>query len=126
MPYLLKTEPSAYSFDNLERDGETVWDGIRNPQALQTLARMKKGDDLAIYHSGTGKQVVGRAKVIAVDASDAKNPRVTIKANGRVRHPKTLAEMRDEPSFAGSLLFRQFRLSVVPLTEEQFAWLVNG
>jgi predicted RNA-binding protein with PUA-like domain len=126
MPYLLKTEPSAYSFDDLDRDGETVWDGIRNPQALNTLASMKKGDDLAIYHSVTDKQVVGQAKVVAVDASDPKNPRVTIKAHGRLRRPKTLAEMRDEPSFAGSLLFRQFRLSVVPLTDEQFRWLVHG
>jgi predicted RNA-binding protein with PUA-like domain len=126
MPYLLKSEPETYSYDDLERDGETTWDGIRNPQALRSLASMKKGDDLAIYHSGTGKQVVGRAKVVSVDASDPKNPLVRIKANGRLRRPKTLAEMREEPVFAGSLLFRQFRLSVVPLTDEQFSWLVNG
>ena len=125
MPYLLKTEPSAYSYDDLERDGETLWDGIRNAQALNSLAAMKKGDDLAIYHSVTGKEVVGRAKVVSVDARDPKNPQVRIKAAGRLRTPKTLDALRAERSFADSPLFRQFRLSVVPLTAAQFAWLVK-
>lgn len=126
MPYLLKTEPSSYSYDDLERDGETVWDGIKNPQALITLSRMKKGEDIVIYHSTVGKEAVGTAKVVSVDASDPKDPKVRIKASHRLKRPKSLAEMRTEPSFAGSLLFRQFRLSVVPLSDEQFHWLVNG
>jgi predicted RNA-binding protein with PUA-like domain len=125
MPYLLKTEPTTYSYDDLERDRETTWDGIKNPQALRTLANMKKGDDLVIYHSVTGKEAVGTAKVISVDASDPKNPLVRIKPNKRIRHAKTLDDMRNEKVFEGSILFRQFRLSVVPLTQEQFDYLVQ-
>jgi predicted RNA-binding protein with PUA-like domain len=126
MPYLLKSEPEKYSYEDLERDGETVWDGIKNPQALRSLAGMKPGDDLVIYHSVTGKAAVGTAKVVSVDASDPKNPIVRIKPHKRLKRSKPLAEIRDEPSFEGSLLFRQFRLSVVPLTREQYQWLVNG
>lgn len=126
MPYLLKSEPDKYSFEDLERDGETIWDGIKNPQALQSLAKMKPGEDLIIYHSVTGKEAVGIAKVVSVDASDPKNPIVKIKPHKRLKRPKALAEIREEPSFKDSLLFRQFRLSVVPLTKEQYQWLVKG
>lgn len=126
MPYLLKSEPDKYSFEDLERDGETIWDGIKNPQALQSLAKMKPGEDLIIYHSVTGKEAVGIAKVVSVDASDPKNPIVKIKPHKRLKRPKALAEIREDPSFKDSLLFRQFRLSVVPLTKEQYQWLVKG
>lgn len=128
MHYLLKTEPSTYSYDDLERDGETTWDGVKNPQARNTLAAMKKGDDLVIYHSGAGKEVVGTAKVVSVNSADPKNPlvRISIKGGKRLKDAKTLAAMRREPSFEGSILFRQFRLSVVPLSAEQFEWLVDG
>jgi predicted RNA-binding protein with PUA-like domain len=125
MPYLLKTEPATYSYDDLERDGETTWDGIKNPQALLTLGKMKKGDDLVIYHSVTGKEAVGTAKVVSVDASDPKNPLVRIKPSKRIGQPKSLDDMRNEKLFEGSILFRQFRLSVVPLTQEQFDYLVK-
>lgn len=74
MPYLLKTEPNKYSFDDLLRDGETTWDGIANNQALLTLRNMKKGDKLVIYHSNIGKAAIGTAKVVSVDASDPKKP----------------------------------------------------
>jgi predicted RNA-binding protein with PUA-like domain len=125
MPYLLKSEPEAYSYSDLERDGETTWDGVKNPQALMNLAGMKKGDKLAIYHSVTEKAVVGTAKVVSVDASDPKNPKVRIAPGKRLAHPKTLAEMREAPVFRGSILFRQFRLSVVPLTDDQYEWLLG-
>jgi predicted RNA-binding protein with PUA-like domain len=123
MPYLLKTEPSTYSFENLERDGETIWDGISNPQALLNLRSMKKGEKLVIYHSNVGKAAVGTATVVSVDASDTKNPKVRIKAGKPIKTPRTLAEMRDAPVFKDSILFRQFRLSVVPLSEAQYDWL---
>jgi predicted RNA-binding protein with PUA-like domain len=123
MPFLLKTEPTKYSFDDLLRDGETTWDGISNPQALMNLRSMKPGEKLIIYHSNEGKAAVGTAEVVSVDLSDPKNPTVRIAAVKRLKHEKTLAEMREAPVFAGSLLFRQFRLSVVPLTEEQYHWL---
>ena len=124
MPYLLKTEPTKYSFDDLLKDGETVWDGISNPQALLNLRSMKAGEKLVIYHSNEGKAAVGTAKVASVDATDPKNPIVRIKPVKRLKREKTLAEMREAPVFQGSLLFRQFRLSVVPLTQEQYDWLV--
>jgi predicted RNA-binding protein with PUA-like domain len=126
MPYLLKTEPTTYSFDDLERDGETTWDGISNPQALLNLRNMKPGEKLIIYHSGTGKVAVGTAKVISVDDSDTKNPKVRIKAGKPIKQPHTLSEMREAPVFKDSILFRQFRLSVVPLTNEQYDWLTRS
>jgi predicted RNA-binding protein with PUA-like domain len=113
MPYLLKTEPGKYSFDNLMREGETTWDGISNNQALLNLRNMKKGDKLVIYHSVEGKAAVGTAKVVSVRIQPVK----------RLQREKTLAEMREAAAFQGSILFRQFRLSVVPLTEQQYDWL---
>ena len=126
MPYLLKTEPDKYSYDDLLRDGETTWDGISNNQALLTLRNMKKGDKLVIYHSNVGKAAVGTATVVSVDAADPKNPIVRIKPGKRLKREKPLAEIREAGVFQGSILFRQFRLSVVPLTPEQYDWLTLG
>jgi len=123
MPYLLKTEPNKYSYDDLLRDGETTWDGITNNQALLYLRNMKKGEKLVIYHSNIGKAAIGTAKVVSVDAADPKNPNVRIKPVKRLKHEKSLAEIREAPVFADSILFRQFRLSVVPLTDAQYDWL---
>jgi len=125
MPYLLKTEPTTYSFEDLERDGKTVWDGISNPQALLNLRSMKLGEKLVIYHSNVGKAAVGTAKVLSVDPTDPKNPKIVIAPVKRLKTEKTLAEMRDAPVFKDSILFRQFRLSVVPLTEAQYDWLTS-
>ena len=123
MPFLLKTEPDKYSFDDLERDGETTWDGISNNQALLTLRNMKKGDKLVIYHSNVGKAAVGTAAVVSVDATDPRNPIVRIRPVKRLKREKPLAEIREAGVFQGSPLFRQFRLSVVPLTQEQYEWV---
>jgi predicted RNA-binding protein with PUA-like domain len=123
MPFLLKTEPTTYSFDDLERDGKTTWDGISNPQALLNLRSMKPGEKLIIYHSGTGKAAIGTAKVLSVDATDPKNPKVIIEPLKRLKHEKTLDDMRAAAAFKDSILFRQFRLSVVPLTDAQYDWL---
>jgi predicted RNA-binding protein with PUA-like domain len=123
MPYLLKTEPNKYSFDDLERDGETTWDGISNNQALLYLRGMKKDEKLVIYHSNIGKAAVGTAKVVSVDAADPKNPQVRIKPVKRLKTEKSLADMRAAAVFHDSILFRQFRLSVVPLTDAQYDWL---
>jgi len=119
MPFLLKTEPGKYSFDDLLRDGETVWDGIKNPQALLSLRSMKRGEKLVIYHSNVGKAAVGTA-------TDPKDPKVRIKAGKRLPNEKPLAVLRDAPIFTDSLLFRQFRLSVVPLSDEQYDWLLHA
>jgi predicted RNA-binding protein with PUA-like domain len=123
MPWLLKTEPNKYSFDDLEHDGETTWDGITNNQALLYLRGMKKGEKLVIYHSNIGKAAVGTAKVVSVDASDPKNPQVLIKPVKRLKTEKPLDQIRAAAVFKDSILFRQFRLSVVPLTDAQYDWL---
>jgi predicted RNA-binding protein with PUA-like domain len=125
MSYLLKTEPDKYSFDDLLRDGETTWDGISNNTALLNLRTMKKGEKLVIYHSNIGKAAIGTAKVVSVDATDPKNPIVRIAPVKRLKHEKTLAEMREAAVFHDSILFRQFRLSVVPLTQDQYDWLTT-
>lgn len=124
MPYLLKTEPNKYSYDDLQRDGETVWDGIANNQALLYLRSMKKGEKLVIYHSNIGKEAVGTAKVTSVDASDPKNPIVKIAPVKRFKTPVPLDAIRDAGVFKGSIMFRQFRLSVVPLEDTQYDWLI--
>jgi predicted RNA-binding protein with PUA-like domain len=128
MPYLLKSEPTVYSFDDFLRDGETTWDGIKNNQALITLRNMKRGEQCIIYHSNEGKAAVGLAKVISVktDPADPKTPIVRLKAIKRLKREKPLAEIREAPVFKDSLLFRQFRLSVVPLTDAQFDWLLHA
>ena len=126
MPYLLKSEPDAYSFEDLERDGETVWDGVTNPVAVRNLRNMKAGDKLIIYHTGDERKAVGTATVVSVDASEAKAPRVVIKAGKPLAKPRALAEIKAEGIFANSPLVTQGRLSVVPLTQEQYESLTKG
>jgi len=125
MNYLLKTEASTYSFADLQRDGETVWDGVTNPVALKNLGGMKAGDRLIIYETGDVKSAIGRATVVSVDASDARNPQVKIKSGKALPKPVTLAEIKSKKSFADSPLVRQGRLSVVPLNDEQYDFLIG-
>jgi predicted RNA-binding protein with PUA-like domain len=130
--YLLKSEASVYSYDQLLADKTTLWDGIRNAQALITLRNMKKGETCVLYHSNEGKAAVGTATVLSVKLappippSKMTTPLVTLKAGKRLKRPKTLEEIRSAPVFNDSLLFRQFRLSVVPLTDAQLDWLLHA
>ncbi len=126
MPYLLKTEPTVYSFANLQRENATVWDGVTNPVALKNLRGMKPGEPLVIYHTGDEKSAVGTATVVSVDAADPKNPQVKIKVGKPLAMPVTLAEMKANALFTDSPLVRQGRLSVVPLTDEQYKFLLKG
>lgn len=126
MHYLLKTEPSEYSFQQLERDRQTLWDGVTNPQAVQNLRGMRPGDRLIIYHTGGERRTAGTARVLSVDASDPKKPLVSIAAGKSIKHPVTLADIKLSALFAGSPLLRQPRLSVVPLTEAQYRALLEG
>jgi len=125
MNYLLKTEPSVYSFANLEHEKSTIWDGVTNPVAVKHLREMKAGERLVIYHTGDEKSAVGTASVVSVDASDAKTPLVKIKAGKAIGQPKTLAEIKAQGLFADSPLVRQGRLSVVPLSDAQYKWLTG-
>jgi predicted RNA-binding protein with PUA-like domain len=125
MYYLLKSEPSAYSFADLQRDQTTVWDGVNNPVALRNMREMKKGDSLVIYHTGDEKRVVGTASVVSVDAGNPKSPVVTIKVWKPLAKPVTLAEIKANKLFKDSPLVRQGRLSVVPLSEAQWRFLTG-
>lgn len=125
MYYLLKTESSVYSFADLEREKTTIWDGVTNPVAVRNLREMQKGAKLVIYHTGDEKRAVGTATVESVDASDPKVPKVRISAGHPIAQPKTLAEINANKLFANSALTRQGRLSVVPLTKEQYDWLTS-
>jgi predicted RNA-binding protein with PUA-like domain len=123
--YLLKTEPTGYSFADLQRDAVTEWDGVSNPVALRNLREMKPGAKLIIYETGDVKSAVGTATVVKVNNDDPKNPIITIKAGPPVRRPVSLAEMKADPLFEDSPLVRQGRLSVVPLTSAQYKILTK-
>jgi len=125
MDYLLKTEPSEYSFADLDRDKVTVWDGVSNPVALKHLRAMTAGDRLVIYETGDHKSAVGTATVVSVNTSDPKNPRVQIKAGKRLVKPVALADVKANKLFADSPLVRQGRLSVVPTTTAQWNFLTS-
>lgn len=124
--YLLKTEPTEYSFADLQRDGMTEWDGVSNPVAVKNLREMAPGAKLIIYETGDHKSAVGTASVVSVDASDPKSPKVKIKAGKPLGKPVSLATIKANKLFKDSPLVRIGRLSVVPLTKEQFEWLTEG
>jgi predicted RNA-binding protein with PUA-like domain len=126
MHYLLKTEPTAYSFADLVREKETDWTGVTNPQAVKNLRGMKKGDKLVVYHTGDEKAAVGLAVVKSVDLSDEKVPLVHITSGAAIKRPKTLAEIKQQGLFQASALVRQSRLSVVPLDEAQYDWILHN
>ena len=126
--WLLKTEPSAYAYSDLEREKVARWDGVRNPVAIRNLRAMKVGDAVAIYHTGDEKAVVGTALVEREAYPDPGNPRlvvVDVKATGPVKRPVPLSEIKALPEFAESPLVRQGRLSVVPLTKAQWNALIQ-
>ncbi len=125
MDYLLKTEPSTYSFADLQKEKSTIWDGVSNPVALKYLRGMKPDERLVIYHTGDEKTAVGTATVVSVDASDARNPQVKIKVGKAIAKPVTLADVKASTVFADSPLVRQGRLSVVPLNAAQYKFLTG-
>jgi predicted RNA-binding protein with PUA-like domain len=121
--WLLKTEPSTYSFDDLSRDRKTRWDGVSNAQAQANLRAMRVGDPVVVYHSGE-KAAVGLARVTRAPFPDPGDPAgkrvaVEIAAGARLAAPVPLEALRAEAAFDGSPLLRQGRLSVVPLTAAQ-------
>jgi predicted RNA-binding protein with PUA-like domain len=128
--WILKTEPSAYSFDQLERDGHAVWDGVKNPVALKNLRAMAKGDALLIYHTGDEKSVIGLAEVTkpAYPDTKKKDPKLVVielKPGKRLPRPVPLAAIRAEKALAGLALVRAPRLSVVPADAVQWKTLLS-
>ena len=125
MPYFLfKSEPGVYSFDDLLRDGETVWDGVTNPTAVKHLREMKVGTKWIFYPTGDERTAVGTGAVVSVDPADPKIPIVRVKAGKRLKHPKTLEAIKAERIFKTSPLLTIGRLSVAPLTKEQWDWFL--
>ena len=126
--WLVKTEPGDFSFEDLRRDKETVWTGVKNPVALKHLRSMKKGDRVVIYHTGSEKSAVGEAVVLTFEENPktASEPRVTLRAGSPHPRPVLLSEIRTSSLFSDSPLVRIGRLSVVPLTSAQYAFLAKG
>jgi len=125
MNYLLKTEPSVYSFADLQRDQTTIWDGVTNPVALKNMRGIKPGDKLVIYHTGDEKSAVGTATAVSFGSSEDKDPQLKIKAGKPIAKPVTLAEIKAHKLFADSPLVRQGRLSVVPLNDAQYKFVTG-
>ena len=124
MDYLLKTEPTVYSFAALECEKTTIWDGVTNPAAVKHLREMKPGTKWIFYHTGEERTAIGTGTVLSVDPANSKVPIVKVKVGKRLRQPKTLAAIKAEPLFAQSPLVIIGRLSVAPLTEEQWKWFL--
>ncbi len=122
--FLFKSEPDVYYFDDLLRDSETVWDGVTNPTAVKHLREMKPGTKWIFYHTGDERAAVGTGTVTSVDPTDPKVPIVRVKAGKRLKHRKDLAQIKAEKLFNASPLLTIGRLSVVPLTKEQWNWLL--
>jgi predicted RNA-binding protein with PUA-like domain len=123
--WLVKSDPSAYGWEDLERDGRAVWDGVRNALACRHLAGMKKGDLVLVYHSQEGKEVMGVARVTKEarpdpKADDERLVVVDLAPVKRLTRPVTLAEIKSEPALKGMALVRQARLSVMPATKAEF------
>jgi predicted RNA-binding protein with PUA-like domain len=121
--WLLKTEPSTYSFADLVKAKETRWDGIENPAALKLMKTAAVGDRALVYHTGDEKSAIGECAIVKAAYEDPKNPRlvvIDVKAGKPLPKPVSLAIIKRDKLFADSPLVRQGRLSFVPLTEAQW------
>ena len=128
--WLIKSEPDKYSWAQLERDGRTLWDGVRNFEARNHMRAMKKGDFCLFYHSNEGKEIVGIAEVVKTaypDPTDEAGKAVTVdvKAVEPVKTPVTLAAIKADPRLKDFGLVRQSRLSVVPVSDEQWKMILK-
>jgi predicted RNA-binding protein with PUA-like domain len=122
--FLFKTEPNVYSFDDFLGDKETIWDGVTNPTAVKYLRELKAGTKWVFYHTGDERTAVGTGTVVSVDPTDPKVPIVKVKVGKRLKQPKSLAAIKADPLFAKLLLVIIGRLSVVPLTQDQWEWFL--
>jgi predicted RNA-binding protein with PUA-like domain len=124
--FLAKSEPGVYSIDDLERDGKTTWDGVKNPQAVRAIREMRPADRVFIYHSGGVSAVVGWAKVASEPRDDPKDPKsavVDLEFGGRIEPPTTLAEVKQSKEFEDWSLVRQSRLSTMAAPEKFVKWM---
>ncbi len=124
--FLAKTDPETYALADLERDRKTVWDGVKNPQALKAVREMQPGDRVFIYHSGGEAAVVGLAEVVSAPRPDPKNPRLTVvdfAYAGRIDPPVTLSDIKGSGQFGDWALVRQGRLSTMAVPDAFVAWI---
>ncbi|MDQ1473787.1 MAG: hypothetical protein QOJ99_5267 [Bryobacterales bacterium] len=124
--FLAKTDPETYDISHLQRDGQTVWDGVRNPQALRAIREMRAGDRVFIYHSMGAAAVVGMADVISDSCPDPKDPKlavVELRFRGLIEPPVTLKEIKESGEFADWALVKQSRLSTMTAPEEFVRWM---
>ena len=124
--FLAKTEPTTYSIDDLERDKSTVWDGVRNPQAVRAIREMQPGDKVFVYHSGGQSAIVGIAQVVSEprdDPKDSKSAVIELAFDRKLDAPVTLAEIRAANLFADWALVRQPRLSTMRVPEAFVKWM---
>jgi len=128
--WLLKSEPNVYSYADLERDGKTIWDGVNNNLALKHIRTMVEGDLALIYHTGDERRAMGIAEVVSppyIDPklNDPKRAVMDVKPVRPLLYPVTLAQIKQDPNFAGFDLIRISRLSVVPVSEEHWQRILN-
>jgi predicted RNA-binding protein with PUA-like domain len=124
--FLAKTDPETYSIDQFERERKTVWDGVKNPQALRAIAAMQPGDRVFMYHSGGDAAVVGLAKVVSEPRPDPKSPKLTVvelEFLTRIEPPTTLHQIKESGLFSDWALVRQGRLSTMAAPESFVAWM---
>jgi predicted RNA-binding protein with PUA-like domain len=124
--FLAKTDPETYSIDQFEREKKTVWDGVKNPQALRAISEMRPGDRVFLYHSGGDAAVVGLVKVVSEPRPDPKNSKLTVvdlEFLSRLDPPTTLHEIKESGLFSDWALVRQGRLSTMAAPESFVAWM---
>jgi predicted RNA-binding protein with PUA-like domain len=124
--FLAKTDPETYSIDQLERDGTTVWDGVRNAQAVRAISEMKAGDRVFIYHSMGNASIVGIADIVTDARSDSKDPKLAVadfRFRGRIDPPVTLHEIKESGKFDDWALVRQSRLSTMKAPDSFVRWI---
>lgn len=124
--FLAKTEPSTYSIDDLEREKRTLWDGVKNPQAVRAILEMKAGDRVFLYHSGGVSSVVGLAKIVGAGRPDPKNPKSAVadfEFLAKIDPPTSLTEIKQSKKFNDWALVRQGRLSTMTVPELFVDWM---
>lgn len=124
--FLAKTDPDTYSIDDLEREKQTVWDGVTNPQAVRAIRDMKPGDRVFLYHSGGESAILGMANVVSESRPDPKNAKsavVELAFAGRLSPPTNLSEIKQSGKFSDWALVRQSRLSTMAAPEKFVAWM---
>lgn len=128
--YLVKTEPSEYSFENLTDDKKCVWSGVKNPTALKNIRSMKKGEEVFVYHTGTEKRIVGIAKIVSEpyrdpNSRDERLVVVDLSPVKKLKNPVSLTAIKNRKEFKQFPLVTNSRLSVMPVTDTEWDTILS-